>query len=210
MSRYLFVGAHPDDVEINAGGLISRLVEEQHQVWTCTLASETALNGERKQESIQAQKRLGVPYGHVHWGLGHDTRLADDQSQVISRLDTLIKKIKPDWLFTHFHADTHQDHHATYRIAMAAGRTIPNVALFKPVYPSGRTDTPFQPTLVMRLEDRHIDAKLEALREFRSQEQKYGQSQWAESVKASSAGDAWNYGGFHGWAELFQVSRLLA
>jgi hypothetical protein len=38
---------------------------------------------------------------------------------------------------------------------------------------------------------------------------KYGEDRWLASLLATAAGDAWTYGGYHGYAEVFQVSRLV-
>ena len=56
--KYLFIGAHPDDVEINAGGTIADLVREGHTV-SVVVCSYTP-HAERGKESLKALKVLGV------------------------------------------------------------------------------------------------------------------------------------------------------
>ena len=159
------------------------------------------------RESFAAQAHLGV--AHPIFGPGSDTTLYKDKADLIAYADGLVKRFKPVTVVTHFHADTHQDHVATYEIAIAAARSVKNILLFKPTFPSGRTDIPFHPNFVSVLSDRNMDAKLFAMQEFISQKAKYGEDLWINSLKPTAAGDAWTYGGYHGYAELFQVSRLV-
>lgn len=200
--KTLFVGAHPDDVEITSGGLIARLVEEGRPVSVCVLTG-TIL---RQEESLTALGLLGV-HEVVMCGMPENTLFAHLEDAVVN-VEQVIRDCHPTTVVTHYHADTHQDHAATYKAVVAASRKLPNVLMTKPVYPSGRPDIPFHPTLVVSLEDRHIKKKILALNEFRSQRTKYGDDQWAKATEAIAVGDAWAYGGYHGWAELFQVSRL--
>ena len=59
------------------------------------------------------------------------------------------------------------------------------------------------------LEVAGVAGKELAMRKFVSQESKYGHERWMESLRASAAGDSWSYGGEHGFAELFQISRFV-
>lgn len=205
--KVLVVGAHPDDLEMNAGGTINKLTRNGIVVQTVVLASTTIYNGQRVEESTKAQRLLGIEI--LEFANGVDTGLAEAKIHLIDHLDRRIKDIKPDTVITHFHADTHQDHAACYEIVMAAARNVPNILLFKPTFPSGRTDIPFHPNFISKLSAEDMDTKMMAMGEFNSQRIKYGEDKWLESLRATAAGDAWTYGGFHGYAEVFQVSRLM-
>jgi LmbE family N-acetylglucosaminyl deacetylase len=208
--KVLVVGAHPDDLEMNAGGTIHKLAHSGIEVHAITLARYTAKGmrwDERVNESYSAQQRLCVKESLFSDGV--DTRLSLSKSEQIEFVDDYIKMLRPHTVIGHFFADTHQDHVAAYEITTAAARNVPNLLLFKPTYPSGRTDIPFHPTFISALSSLDMDAKVGAMKEFKTQETKYGEDRWVESLKATAAGDAWTYGGFHGNAELFQVSRLL-
>jgi LmbE family N-acetylglucosaminyl deacetylase len=192
---------------MNAGGTIHKLIQSGAVVSTTVLASHTTFNGDRLLESNRAQIKLGIV--GMEFAGGIDTKLADSKAMLIDLLDSKIKIIKPDTVITHFHADTHQDHAACYDIVMAAARCVPNILLFKPTFPSGRPDIPFHPNFISKLSDENMIAKISAMSEFVSQRNKYGEDKWLESLKSTAAGDAWTYGGFHGYAEIFQVSRLM-
>jgi LmbE family N-acetylglucosaminyl deacetylase len=205
-NRVLVVGAHPDDLEMNAGGTIRKLTRAGKEVHTVTLTSHFKSEA-RLPESMLAQKHLFVT--DMHWLGGEDCKLHRDKSELIAQLDTILTQVKPDCVVTHFHADTHQDHVSAYEITVAAARKINNLLLFKPTFPSGRTDIPFHPTFVSSLEAEDMMCKVEAMREFKSQMVKYGAGDWIDALTATASGDAWTYGGFHGYAEIFQLSRAI-
>ena len=202
--RILLVGAHADDVELNAGGSIHKWRSEGRDVAVAILACHDAQV--RHEESEMAGKHLGVT--QIHALGGKDTSLHDGFNYLLGELERLLARFAPDTVITHFHADTHQDHATSYRIAVAAARKVSNFLMFKPTYPSGRPDIPFQPNVISVVSKENMDAKLRAINAFASQRAKYGDASWAKAMLAVSQGDAWTYAGVHGYAELFQLGRL--
>ncbi|RZL58560.1 MAG: hypothetical protein EOP70_00030 [Variovorax sp.] len=202
--KILLVGAHADDVELNAGGSIHKWRGEGRQVHVAILSAQEA--HARHRESRDACMHLDVD--RVYALGGHDTRLRESFNALLEQLEAIIQDSIPDTVFTHFHADTHQDHVSTYKIAVAAARKVPNFLMFKPTYPSGRPDIPFQPNVISLLSEADIAAKGRALDEFLSQRGKYGDASWGKAMESVARGDAWTYGGVHGHAEMFQLGRL--
>jgi len=202
--RILLVGAHADDVELNAGGSIHKWCNEGREVEVAILAGHQSRV--RHEESKTAGAHLGV---HRVYSLGgRDTALHESFNDLLSELESIVANLMADTVISHFHADTHQDHVTTYKIAVAAARKVSNFLMFKPTYPSGRPDIPFQPNVVSLLSRSNMDAKLRAINAFESQRPKYGDDSWALAMLAVSQGDAWTYAGVHGYAELFQLGRL--
>ena len=74
-------------------------------------------------------------------------------------------------------------------------------------YSSGRTNVTVHPNLIRFFDEEAMSKKLEALSEHVSQKAKYGDESWLKSVESIARADAWRYGGKHGCAELFQISR---
>lgn len=203
--KYLFIGAHPDDVEINAGGTIADLVREGHTV-SVVVCSYTP-HAERGKESLKALKVLGVQSENAYFLGLTEPNLHELLPQLIAGLERVIKDVKPDVVVTHFHGDTHQDHETVNKATMVAARLVPSLYMYVPTYPSGRTNIPPIPNLVSFFSEDSMRAKVEALSMFATQKVKYGCDDWLKSVESIARGDAWRYGGHHGCAELFQVSR---
>ncbi|MEJ7688022.1 MAG: PIG-L family deacetylase [Variovorax sp.] len=202
--RILLVGAHADDVEINAGGSIHKWREQGKHVHVAILAAEEAHL--RHSESRAACMHLDVE--RVYALGGQDTRLQDSFNIVLEQLESLLRDFVADTVITHFHADTHQDHVSAYKIAVAAARKVPNFLMFKPTYPSGRSDIPFQPNVISVLSVKNMNAKVRAIDAFGSQRSKYGDESWGKAMDAVAQGDAWTYAGIHGYAEVFQLGRM--
>lgn len=200
----LLVGAHADDVEINAGGSIHKWREQGRQVRVAILAAEDAHL--RHVESLAACMHLDVE--HVDALGGPDTSLHDCVHELIGPVERILRAHAVDTVLTHFHADTHQDHVSAYRIVAAAARKVPNFLMFKPTFPSGRSDIPFQPNVVSLLSAANMRAKVRALDAFESQRIKYGEDDWGRAMHAVAQGDAWTYAGVHGFAEVFQLGRI--
>ncbi|MEJ8852835.1 PIG-L deacetylase family protein [Variovorax rhizosphaerae] len=200
----MLVGAHADDVELSAGGSVHKWRGQGRDVRVAILSADEAPL--RHAESLAACMHLDVD--HVYALGGRDKSLHHSIHALIEPVEHILHEHAVDTVFTHFHADTHQDHVSAYRIMAAAARKVPNFLMFKPTYPSGRTDIPFQPNVVSMLSAEDIDAKVQALDAFKSQRVKYGGDDWGRAMHAVAQGDAWTYAGVHGYAEVFQLGRI--
>ncbi|BCG50124.1 hypothetical protein [Ralstonia phage RP13] len=202
----LFVGAHADDIEINAGATISKLVNEGHNVRIAVMTHQN--NTTRRKELSESLRVLDIPEDRLHHFAFIDTELYSWVSDMIKVLDQIINQHKIKTIFTHFHADTHQDHAAVSQASVAAGRNVDNIIFYKPTYPSGRTDIPFNSNLVIDLDEKYVDTKVEALAQHKSQIIKYGDESYLKAIKDICHSDSWVYGGKLGFAEIFQISRM--
>jgi N-acetylglucosamine malate deacetylase 1 len=115
--RVVVFGAHCDDPESGAGGLIAALARGGHEV-ICAYA--TCYRGDRKffdrpegevrrEEATAACKVLGAtpkffPYAHE--------KLVADEATV-KEVSAWLDEIKPDIVVAHWPLDTHPNHHAT-------------------------------------------------------------------------------------------------
>lgn len=108
--RFLFLGAHCDDIEIGAGGTVLRLVSrypEAHFHWVTFAsnplraqeaeASARAFLGDTKNARIEirAFKESFFPY------IG---------AEIKAYFEQIKQQGNPDLVFTHFRDDRHQDH----------------------------------------------------------------------------------------------------
>lgn len=111
----LFVGAHPDDVELFCGGTIARLAHEGYRVMLADLSrGESASNGtpqQRREDSLAAAATLGVLPERPVLGLpdgGIDARAEDQLAAVIA----LLRRVRPTLLVAPWLHDRHPDHEA--------------------------------------------------------------------------------------------------
>jgi bacillithiol biosynthesis deacetylase BshB1 len=114
-SDALFIGAHPDDCEILAGGLIAAIARRGGRVILADATrGEMGTRGtmeERAAEAAEAARILGVErinLGLPDGGVGND--LAESTRAVVRAM----RQYRPRLVFTHTGSDHHPDHNAIH------------------------------------------------------------------------------------------------
>ncbi len=153
----LVVGAHPDDFEIMAGGVLARAKREGSKTYAI-VCTDGALGGEpemRRSETEAAARVLEIDelvfLDFPDGGMVRDHR-------TIYRMEEVIREMQPDIIITHSMSDTHQDHVHTCEAVLSAGRRHSRVLLGET--PSSRT--PLTPGPVFDISD-YFETKIEAL-----------------------------------------------
>jgi LmbE family N-acetylglucosaminyl deacetylase len=159
----LFIGAHPDDVELGAGGTIRRLVDEGHKVHALVLS-----RGGRRDYLTEEEWRQAKPMGgnciwlpptpaqllaraceksaaildmilHKYDHYGGDLDLPDNQFDIIGvlnitkQIERFIESVEPEVVYTHAAADLNIDHRLTHQAVLTACRPLPG-ATVKEIY----------------------------------------------------------------------------
>jgi bacillithiol biosynthesis deacetylase BshB1 len=109
--KFLFFGAHPDDVEMGAAGTIIRLKKAGHWIGVVDLSKgEMGTRGtaeSRTEESKCATEFLKLDYRtNLNLGDGNINSSKKNRSAVIDQ----IRKHKPDFVFCNAPKDRHIDH----------------------------------------------------------------------------------------------------
>ena len=175
----LAIGAHPDDIELGAGGFVHRLISElgarvRFLVFTHGVTSRRASRdfdpGQRHQESIKAAALLGLEERDVTV-LGYpDCGLHGALHPLIQEVERMIGAEPFDVVLTHASGDTHQDHKSVYEATISATRNFGGTVL---LYQAPSTiPNEFRPTFFVDVRDAHFEAKQCALREHVSQREK--------------------------------------
>lgn len=132
--HFMFIGAHPDDADIKAGGTAIKFLEARHKVTFVSLTNGDAghqsmsredLAKRRKLESQAVEKYLGIEY--IVW-TNHDGELQVTLENR-EKLITLIREKKPTIIVTHRPNDYHADHRNTSLLVQDASYllAVPNV-----------------------------------------------------------------------------------
>jgi LmbE family N-acetylglucosaminyl deacetylase len=176
--RMLAVGAHPDDIELGAGGLVAKAHELGHRVAFLILTDEGAHGPRRRREAVRAAGALGVAPGDVHFAGFPDGRLRADGPSV-GRVRQLMRRhgVRPDVVVTHTQADSHNDHAEAGRIAHAAFRDT--AYLHFSIHISAEIDR-FSPRVFVRLTPERLRAKSRALACYGSQTRRIGRLELAK------------------------------
>ena len=129
--RILAVGAHPDDVEIGCGGFLIRAAKKGHEVYMLVLTlgeASIGSNDDREGEARRSAKAIGAR--KIWFGGFRDTELTTN-GKLVNAIEDVVKKIKPDIVFTHCVNDEHHDHQATGDSTIEAARYVPNIFAYE-------------------------------------------------------------------------------
>jgi LmbE family N-acetylglucosaminyl deacetylase len=122
-SRVIAFGAHPDDVELGAGGFLSRLARAQTRV-VVGVVSVPSDTGTRLAEAREAAQLLGVELFDL--SRGEPKRVEDHpMHELVALLDELVEAVRPDLVLTHSKDDVHWDHGLVHHATIAALRRTP-------------------------------------------------------------------------------------
>ena len=122
VSKVLAFGAHPDDLEIGAGGMLARLARQGAQV-VAAVVSVPSLLPQRIEEAIAGAKLLGVKLVILN---KTSCRVEDiPMHSLVAQFDAIVADVKPDVVVTHSHQDMHWDHGLVNRATVSSLRRWP-------------------------------------------------------------------------------------
>ncbi|KAA3649600.1 MAG: PIG-L family deacetylase [Bacteroidetes bacterium] len=180
-SRILVLAPHTDDGEFGCGGTIAKLIEDQNEVYyvafsTCEKSVPSHLPKDILSKEVKlATSILGIPARNLKI-LNYEVReFIRDRQKILEDLIEIRKSIKPDIVFMPSLNDVHQDHKT---IAEEGLRAFKFQSIFS--YELPWNNLKFQNTLFIKLEERHIKIKVEALNCYESQQfRTYGQEAYS-------------------------------
>lgn len=204
----LAVGAHGDDIEIGCGGTIA-LHSKNANVYVLIMAtpSYTDYKGKslRNDEEGNVEEINGANIlGAKRINLGFPTKSVPYSQDSVERINEIIDKYNIDTIYTHWLHDTHQDHLRTTQSVLSAGRHVQNILMYEPEYPAGRSFIGFRNQYYVNITST-FDIKIDALKQHKSQVEKYGPS-FIDAVKARSRHRGYEIG--TEYAECFEIIRL--
>jgi LmbE family N-acetylglucosaminyl deacetylase len=162
----LGVGAHPDDLELGAGGTLARLSQAGARVVMAVVSVPNRLEA-RLDEARRGAAILGCELRVL---IPDRCARAEDMKshQLVSLLDALVKELAPAALLTHCVANYHADHKLVYEACMATQR----LAYFDMFCYSPTSCVPvniaFHPQAYIDISDT-IELKMRAIEVHRSQ-----------------------------------------
>ena len=117
----LAFGAHPDDVELSAGGTLARLASLGHRTGVADMTrGELGTRGSAPIRAREAQAAAEVLELKTRVNLGlRDAHLQDTAAARLKVIEQL-REFRPGLVFTHHWDDPHPDHVAASRIVTAA------------------------------------------------------------------------------------------
>jgi len=167
--RLLFIGAHPDDIELGCGAFLHKVLPYSEVL--CVTLSDNQKNPNLKnviEEHLASFSVLGVPTSQIIIEKFETRKFPDRRQDVLEYLLKLRKDFKPDMVFVHTKSDIHQDHNVVTEEALRAYRGT-TVLGFDVV----RSSYGFFPHFLVSVNQADVDAKLAALAEYKTYLDKY-------------------------------------
>ena len=168
-NRILFVGAHPDDIELGAGALIHHIQPTCDIM--CVTLSDNQKNPQLKnvvQEMHDSMKVLGVPANRVIVKNFPTREFPDNRQDILEYLLKIRREFNPEIVLVHSRADIHQDHNVATEEALRAYRGT-TVLGFDVV----RSSYGFFPHFLVEVDAVDVDKKIEALSKYQTYSDKY-------------------------------------
>ena len=121
--RVLAFGAHPDDLEVGAGGLLARLSNEGADV-TMAIVSIPNNAEQRRAEATAGADVIGAELFVLYED--RPARVEDiPMHELVRRFDQIVGDVRPDLVITHSAHDLHWDHSLVNRATVSALRRTP-------------------------------------------------------------------------------------
>ena len=168
-NRILFLGAHPDDIELGCGALIHHIASSSDLL--CVTLSDNQKNPQLKnvvEEAYRSMEVLGVPRDRVRFGPFTTRVFPQDRQEILEYLLQLRSDYNPDLIFVHSRRDVHQDHRTMTDESLRAFRGI-SVLGFDVV----RSSHGFFPHFLVEVTEQDVEAKVKALSQYETYRDKY-------------------------------------
>ena len=167
--KVIFIGAHPDDIELGCGALISHIVDKTDLL--CVTLSDNQKNPALKNvvgEHYRSMETLGVSREKVMLMDFETRKFPHARQEILEFLFQLNSEHKPDIVFVHTLADIHQDHTTATNETLRAfrGRTVLGFDCLRSSYG-------FFPHFLVEVGEQDVERKINALLQYKTYEDKY-------------------------------------
>jgi LmbE family N-acetylglucosaminyl deacetylase len=167
--RVLFLGAHPDDIELGAGALIAHIAGMTEIL--CVTLSDNQKNPDLQNvagEYQSSMKMLGVPDENAILGQFETRRFPHARQEILEYMIQLNRSFHPDIVFTHTKADIHQDHGTVTEETLRAfrGTTVLGFDVIRSSYG-------FFPNFLVEVSEADLEKKIAALAEYKTYSGRY-------------------------------------
>ncbi|MBM2842173.1 MAG: hypothetical protein HW404_10 [Anaerolineales bacterium] len=157
--KLLFLGAHPDDIELGCGALLSNIRDKSEIL--CATLSDNRKNPALQNlvdEHYRSMAILGVGRDRIVLGPFETRNFPRDRQEILEYLFELNRSYRPDIVFVHTESDIHQDHSVTTVEALRAfrGTTVLGFDVLRSSYG-------FFPNFLVEVTEADVESKVRAL-----------------------------------------------
>jgi len=206
INRILVLAPHTDDGEFGCGGSIAKFIEEGKDVFyvAFSIAEDSVSEGYPRNileiEMRVATKILGINPSNLIIYKFQVRKLNYVRQELLEEFVKIRNKISPDLVFIPSPNDLHQDH---YTVAIEGMRAFKQISILG--YELPWNNITFHTQSFIKLEERHIIKKIEALKAYKSQQDRfYANEEFIRSLAITRGTQI-----SARYAEAFEVIRLV-
>lgn len=206
IKKVLVLGPHPDDMEFGCLGTILKLKEQGAEIHLAvfSMCEKSVPEGMPKDviknEMIEVWTSLGFPLSSLHY-FNYEVRVFPQYRQeILEDMVKLGKEIQPDLVFLPSSTDIHQDHQTIHNEGKRAFKF--NMILG---YEMPWNNFNFHADLFVKLEEKHVEQKIEMVNKYKSQKHRpYSSPDFLKSILRIRGNQIRTE-----YAESFEVLRLI-
>ena len=207
MYNVLFIGAHPDDVELGCGGAILKHLENEDNVYVIVVTDGESgvktqqIQGSRLSETVKSLQFAGIEKNRVICLHLPDTEVWRERQKLLDAITQACTDYKIDYVYTHSAESYHQDHITIFEETVRAAKGTSGVFAYET---NGGTRASFSPNFFVDIED-VFNKKMRMLQFHKSQSGKsYFDLTTIEALSRVRAAQSKIYK----YAEAFELLRL--
>ena len=224
--RVMVVAAHPDDELLGLGATMHKLIKEQgviaHVVILgegITSRSDTRDTEKWKEVLEEHHANMKAAGSHIGYASIHSYNFSDNRFDSHELLDIVKvvekekEEFKPDVIFTHNAGDLNVDHRYTFQAVMTATRPmadegVKTVICFETQsatdWQYSRHPEQFHPNLYMEISEEDLQAKIDALSEYKFEIRDYPHPRSAKALKVLA-----QYRGYTSGSEMAEAFEIV-
>jgi LmbE family N-acetylglucosaminyl deacetylase len=167
-SKILFIGSHPDDIELGCGALIASLADECKIF--CVTLSRNKIHPSHENLALEQEKSLQflkIPKENIFLEDFETRNFFKARQEICDYLYRFNEKHQPDMVFTHSFADIHQDHEVVTKEVLRIFKHKTVVGF--EILPSSFK---FHPNFFFEVSEKEVNAKLTALKFYETYKNK--------------------------------------
>ena len=163
----LFIGCHPDDIELGCGGLLSKL-KNKYPIFALTLSKnqENPNNKNLVSEQKKSLESLGIKNSKNIVADFKTREMFKERQEICDYFWTIKKKIKPTCVFVTPN-DLHQDHQVCN---IEAQRVFRDCTILE--YFISRSTFFDKPRIFVKLSKKDMNTKIKALKNYKTYKNK--------------------------------------
>jgi len=177
--KVCFFGAHPDDIELGCGALISHIGKSADiRVVTLSDNQKNPNLPDLVKEHFASMSSLGLVEDQVILSTFETRKFQEQRQDILEYIIKVNKEFQPDIVFTHTKADLHQDHKTVTEEILRAfrGTTVLGFDVIRSSYG-------FFPNFLVEVSEKDVKSKIDSLAQYKTYDSKY---YFAEEITRST------------------------